>query len=1181
MEYIIDRIAIEDDVFLIKDESKQDLLISGTNIKTVNNESLLGSGNIDLTPPHTHNIIEITYSELRSLRDNKSLATGQYYRITDYVTTCAEHGNHYSTVNTYSAGHQFDIIVMALSEDKLDENVSAVLHDGDTYFADCAISQWKIDYTIDNDTEKFRWASPDGKGVIYYMEDEHGNACTYDFKNIQYDVPSMSILGTNWKHDTSLYDTYTIGFEQGKRYYTFSFLNDSGEIEDASMLYVSKTNAYAHNNVIKRPNDWGYLRDLPVIVLLSLPLTHSVLIKYDYNYSGRNISTNKFDEGCEFIFMIAPCERTCFKPMCRYNLISPSSMINYFGDNSRGNFIDNISGPNTIGNNLLNNKIGSGFQSNTIGENFRENTVGNFFQSNTIDTDFRNNTIGDDFYCNSVGSMFYGNKLGNAYQNNTFGTYYVNNILSLDSDRTSLLNNCVGCKFDDNVYTNIFYPKSPYDNTSDRIQNVHVCRGICGTSSSFNYVEFQHKNSESEITITKTSDNNVVEHCVSDWCLGNKTKQSINLVNGFNWISFYVNTTLEELQSSLGDKGLFIRVSIDGSPDNYLQNTYDSQTGTWSGDITELDFTTSYIISVSEDCTIEVSGNLLDPEEYIITLNPGWNYIGFPLDCEFDFINDLDILTPSDDDTINTFRDGFVVFNTTMFGGWLGQFTTLKPGMGYRYLNNSNETKYITFSKSYKSSNTILKVLKSKQDELVDSENIKTINGESLLGEGNITIRDFDFNVKSINRGGYSLEAPENTIPAYILSKKKGFTYVEGDVSFTSDNIAVLLRDTTIDRTSNGSGSISSYTYKKVAQYDFGSWKSEEYTETRIPTFKEWILCCRNLGLHPYIRLNSENGYTLSQINQIVNEVKECGMQGKVTYISFDNTHLGYIRNAEPYARLGVMTDSDDTLKISQAKYLKNELNEVFINAQLSSLTPTFLSALIEEGIPLEVWIVNTPDEIIGLPPYVSGITSDNLIAGKVLFEESSVYNYGLLLYIATQLLSLDKTSLEFSNKDIKTLTAAIYPEDATEPVLWSTSDDSVAIVDNNGNVTPIDDGTCIITATSDGINAQCDVNVSFIRFNITKTIQGGTFENNSNSVIIGETYIDSIVANPGFTLNRAIVSITMGGIDITSSSYDNGKITIEDINGEVEINVQCTELSQIGDSFTLDVSRLDEAILY
>jgi hypothetical protein len=30
---------------------KQDTLVSGTNIKTVNNQSLLGSGNVSFTPP--------------------------------------------------------------------------------------------------------------------------------------------------------------------------------------------------------------------------------------------------------------------------------------------------------------------------------------------------------------------------------------------------------------------------------------------------------------------------------------------------------------------------------------------------------------------------------------------------------------------------------------------------------------------------------------------------------------------------------------------------------------------------------------------------------------------------------------------------------------------------------------------------------------------------------------------------------------------------------------------------------------------------------------------------------------------------------------------------------------------------------------------------------------------------
>ena len=80
--------------------------------------------------------------------------------------------------------------------------------------------------------------------------------------------------------------------------------------------------------------------------------------------------------------------------------------------------------------------------------------------------------------------------------------------------------------------------------------------------------------------------------------------------------------------------------------------------------------------------------------------------------------------------------------------------------------------------------------------------------------------------VLSVNHRGYSAIAPENTLPAYRLSKEKGFRYVETDVSFTSDGVPVLLHDASIDRTSDGTGKIAEMTFEQVRQYDFGSWKS-------------------------------------------------------------------------------------------------------------------------------------------------------------------------------------------------------------------------------------------------------------------------------------------------------------------------------------------------------------------
>ena len=60
------------------------------------------------------------------------------------------------------------------------------------------------------------------------------------------------------------------------------------------------------------------------------------------------------------------------------------------------------------------------------------------------------------------------------------------------------------------------------------------------------------------------------------------------------------------------------------------------------------------------------------------------------------------------------------------------------------------------------------------------------------IGIDEVSSINYDLNVKAINHRGYSSEAPENTKAAYILSKQEDFTYVEGDVAFTKDSVAVL-----------------------------------------------------------------------------------------------------------------------------------------------------------------------------------------------------------------------------------------------------------------------------------------------------------------------------------------------------------------------------------------------------
>ena len=333
-------------------------------------------------------------------------------------------------------------------------------------------------------------------------------------------------------------------------------------------------------------------------------------------------------------------------------------------------------------------------------------------------------------------------------------------------------------------------------------------------------------------------------------------------------------------------------------------------------------------------------------------------------------------------------------------------------------------------------------------------------------------------NVKTVNHRGFNGVAPENTIPAYIMSKQNGYDYVECDVAFTSDGVAVLLHDATIDRTSNGSGSIAEMTYAEAAQYDYGSWKSPEFEGTHLPTFREFIILCKNLGLHPYIELKSDGGYTQENITSIVDEVKACGMVGKVTYISFNGTYLGYVKTADANARLGYEMSAVTVAKLEEALTYKTNTNEVFIDAKYSSLTTANVNACISRNLPLEVWTVNDSSWFDSMNPYISGVTTDTLNAGDILYENSIVYIPPEIPEVSGTKITLSHDEMTINSFDTQKLTATVEPANASVTVEWTSSNEDVATV-KDGVITPNLSGETIITATVGSVSASCTVTVN------------------------------------------------------------------------------------------------------
>ena len=123
--------AIQNLMQILNDKASVQL-VSGKQDKTDNSlkticKTIVGAINElwekveDLWEKYIRGIDKVTHAELVAMRDAGELIAGRRYRIIDFVTTTSQ-------PDTRSAGHRFDIIVMADSSSTLNENATAIKH---------------------------------------------------------------------------------------------------------------------------------------------------------------------------------------------------------------------------------------------------------------------------------------------------------------------------------------------------------------------------------------------------------------------------------------------------------------------------------------------------------------------------------------------------------------------------------------------------------------------------------------------------------------------------------------------------------------------------------------------------------------------------------------------------------------------------------------------------------------------------------------------------------------------------------------------------------------------------------------------------------------------------------------------------------------------------------------------
>ena len=88
---------------------------------------------------------------------------------------------------------------------------------------------------------------------------------------------------------------------------------------------------------------------------------------------------------------------------------------------------------------------------------------------------------------------------------------------------------------------------------------------------------------------------------------------------------------------------------------------------------------------------------------------------------------------------------------------------------------------------------------------------------------------------------GFSSDAPENTLAAFDLALESGFDNIELDAQLTSDGVPVVIHDSTLDRTTDGTGPVAEATLEEISRLEAGCRFADasgegRYAGERVPT---------------------------------------------------------------------------------------------------------------------------------------------------------------------------------------------------------------------------------------------------------------------------------------------------------------------------------------------------------
>jgi glycerophosphoryl diester phosphodiesterase len=197
---------------------------------------------------------------------------------------------------------------------------------------------------------------------------------------------------------------------------------------------------------------------------------------------------------------------------------------------------------------------------------------------------------------------------------------------------------------------------------------------------------------------------------------------------------------------------------------------------------------------------------------------------------------------------------------------------------------------------------------------------------------------------------------------AFRRAVEMGARFIETDMHLTRDVRVVAIHDSTLDRTTSGSGLVHLQSLEEIRALDAGAWfgsrSAESFAGERVPALDEILRFAKERNVIFYLEIKSDSAWGVE--HAVVAALRDTGEAARVVILSFDPATLESVNRLDKTLMTGYLCEHPSNDLVERA--VRAGARQLVPRGDL--VTPSLVEKAHQAGLQVVAWTINEPEQM-------------------------------------------------------------------------------------------------------------------------------------------------------------------------------------------------------------------------